>query len=154
MRQILAFIFAPLLIFCAAVPPETVPPDYLITQITVTCPDRSPTPLMLTDQQQMGAILEYLRTLSLHSQADTDSIDTSLPLYTLRLTHATGRITEYRQLGEEYLSKNDSPWYHIDPAQGCFLVAFFPSALYNNKNTSFKEAAYEPVTKHRHLRPC
>ena len=78
----------------------------------------------------MGRILRYLRFVPLHGQADTDSMAGSLPLYTVRLTHATGRVTEYRQLGNEYLSKNDSPWYHIDPEDGCLpdnlFSQFFP----------------------------
>lgn len=118
MRHFLVSIIAPFILFCAAAPPEAVPPDYLITEITVTCPDRYPAPLKFTDQQTMGRILRYLRFVPLHGQADTDSMAGSLPLYTVRLTHATGRVTEYRQLGTEYLSKNDSPWYHIDPEDG------------------------------------
>ena len=66
----------------------------------------------------MAEILQYLRTVPLLGQADKDSMDSLLPLYTVRLTHATGRVTEYRQFGAEYLSKNDSPWYHIDPEDG------------------------------------
>lgn len=118
MRHFLASLIAPLILFCTAAPPETVHPDYLVTEITVTCPDRHPAPLQFTDQQTMGRILQYLRFVPLQGQADTDSMSADLPLYTLRLTHATGRITEYRQLGSEYLSKKDSPWYHIDPEDG------------------------------------
>ena len=121
-----------LILFCTAVPPEAVPPDYLVTEITISCPDHSDVPLQFSDQQTMRQILQYLRTVSLQGKADMDSIDFNLPLYTVSLTHATGRITEYSQLGEEYLSKNDSPWYHIDPAEGRFLIAFFPNSLYNN----------------------
>ena len=55
----------------------------------------------------------------------------ALPLYTLRLTHVNGRVTEYRQLGAEYLAKNNSLWYHIDPEQGGFLIAFLDNTLYN-----------------------
>ena len=132
MRQFLASILTPFILFCTAVPPEATPPDYLVTEITVTCPDRSPAPLQFTDQQDMAEILQYLRTVPLLGQADKDSMDSLLPLYTVRLTHATGRVTEYRQFGAEYLSKNDSPWYHIDPEDGRFLIAFFPNSLYND----------------------
>lgn len=130
MRHFLTFLLAPVLLFCTAVPPENIPPDYLISEITVICSD-SDSPLQLTGQQDMRRILHYLRSIPLEGQADTDSIDTSLPLYTVRLTHITGRTTEYRQLGAAYLSKNDSPWYHIDPEMGSFLIAFFDNSLYN-----------------------
>ncbi len=132
MRQFLASILTSFALFCTAITPEAIPPDYLITKITVTCPDCSPAPLQFTDQQAMNQILQYLRTVPLYGQADTDSMDSFLPLYTVQLTHATGRITEYNQLGAEYLSKNDSPWYHIDPEDGRFLIAFFPNSLYND----------------------
>ena len=118
MRQLLAILLTPFFLFCKSVPLETVPPDYLVTEITVTCPDLSPSPLVITDQQTMGEILRYLRTVPLLGKADKDSMTGSLPLYTISLTHATGRITEYRQLGAEYLSKNDSPWYEIPPEEG------------------------------------
>jgi hypothetical protein len=131
MRHFLASILTPIVLFCAAVPSKTVPPDYLITKITVSCPDHSPAPLEFADQQTMGQILAYLRTVPLLGQADTGSMDFTLPLYTVRLTHSTGRITEYHQLGTDYLSKNDSPWYHIAPEDGRFLIAFFPNSLYN-----------------------
>lgn len=121
MRPFFASILTPFILFCSAVPPAAVPPDYLISQIAITCPDSSPTPMQITDQQAMGQILQYLRTVPLQGQADTDSMGHSLPLYTIRLTHTTGRITEYRQLGAEYLAKNDSPWYHIDPELGSAL---------------------------------
>ena len=130
MRHFLTFLLAPILLFCTAVPPESAAPDYLITGISLTCPGCA-APLQLTDQQAMGQILQYLRQVPLHGKADNDSIDPELPLYTFRLTHATGRITEYRQRGAEYLSKNGSPWYHIDPEDGGFLIAFFNNTLYN-----------------------
>ena len=132
MRQFLAFLLTPFFIFCKAAPPETVLPDYLVSEIAIICPDRSPVPVTVTDQQAMGQILYYLRTVPLRGQADRDSMDRSLPLYTIRLTHITGRVTEYRQLGTEYISKGDSPWYHINPEDGRFLIAFFPNSLYNN----------------------
>ena len=131
MRQLLAFLFAPFFLFCKAAPPETVLPDYLVSEIAIICPDYSPIPVTVTDQQTMGQILDYLRTVPLRGQADWDIMDRSLPLYTIRLTHITGRITEYRQLGTEYISKGDSPWYHISPEDGRFLIAFFPNSLYN-----------------------
>ena len=131
MRQFLASILTTFILFCTAGPPDTIPPDYLVTEITVICPDHSPAPLQFTDQQTMGQILQYLRTVPLYGQADMDSMDDSLPLYTIRLTHATGRVTEYNQFGSEYLSKKDSPWYHIAPEDGRFLIAFFPNSLYN-----------------------
>ena len=127
MRQILAMLLTPFFLFCKGVPPEAVPPDYLVTRITVTGADRQ----QYTDQESMGQILHYLRSVPLQGKADTDIIGTDLPLYTIRLTHATGHLTEYRQLGAEFLAKNDSPWYHIDPEQGGFLVAFFDNNLYN-----------------------
>lgn len=125
MRQLLAILLTPFFLFCKSVPPEAVPPDYLITEITVTCPDRSPAPLIITDQQTMGEILQYLRTVPLLAQADRDSIDRSLPLYTVRLAHATGRVTEYRQHGACSLSKNDSPWYDIPPEEGRWLEKIY-----------------------------
>ena len=131
MRQILALILTPFVLFCTAVPPEAVPPDYLITTITISCGQESPAPLTISDQQTMGKILQYLRTVPLRGKADNSDMDQALPLYTVRLTHATGRVTEYRQLGTEYLSKGDSPWYHIDPEDGSFLIAFFDVTIYN-----------------------
>ena len=133
MQQLLAFLFAPFFLFCKAAPPEIVPPDYLITAITVTCQDTSSAPVTVTDPQVMEKILEYLRTVPLRGQADTDSMDASLPLYTVRLTHITGRVTEYHQRGMEYISKGNRPWYHIDSEDGRFLIAFFPNTLYNNQ---------------------
>ena len=131
MRRFLSTI---LILFCTAVPPEAVPPDYLVTEITITCQQLSPAPLQVTNGQTMGQILQYLRNTPLKGQADSGSMDHSLPLYTIHLTHPTGRITEYRQLGTEYLAKGGSPWYRIDPEQGSFLIAFFPNSLYNKKN--------------------
>lgn len=131
MNRLLSLILAPFILLCTAMPPESIPPDYLITEITITTPFYSDAPLRFSDQATMGQLLTYLRTVSLKSKADTDSMDSTLPLYTIRLTHATGHITQYRQLGAEYLSKNGSPWYHIDPAEGRFLIAFFPNTLYN-----------------------
>ena len=132
MNRLLSLILAPFILLCTAMPPESIPPDYLITEITVTTQDHFDAPLRFSDQATMGQLLTYLRTVSLNGKADTDSMDSTLPLYTIRLTHATGRITQYRQLGTEYLSKNGSPWYHIDPAEGRFLIAFFPNTLYND----------------------
>ena len=125
MRQFFAWIIAPFFLFCTAMPPAPIPPDYLVTEITVSCPDRSPAPLTLVDLQTIGQYLQYLRSVPLQGQADKDSINSSLSLYTVRLTHATGRVTEYRQFGAEYLSKNDSPWYHIDPEDGRLLENLF-----------------------------
>ena len=130
MRQILALLLTPFFLFCTSVPPEAVPPDYLVTQITVTGP-HAPAPLSVSDQQSMGQILQYLRTVPLGEKTDNPSMNEALPLYTLRLTHVNGRVTEYRQLGAEYLAKNNSPWYHIDPEQGGFLISFFDNTLYN-----------------------
>ncbi len=118
MRHFFALILAPFLLFCTAVPPEAVRPDYLVTEITVTCPDRSLPLQQITDEETIVQILQYLRFVPLEGQADNDSLHASLPLYTIQLTHATGRITEYRQLGADFLSKNGSVWYHIDPEQG------------------------------------
>lgn len=126
MRQFFAFLLAPFtFLFCIAAQPDSIPPDYLITEIRVTCPELSPSPLIFTDQQTMGDILQYLRTVPLQGQADTDSMSASRPLYTVRLIHATGRVTEYRQLGAEYLCKNDSPWYAIPPEDGRFPETLF-----------------------------
>ena len=130
MRQFIASILMPFFLFCTAVPPENILPDYLIANITITCSQQAD-PLRITDQQNMGQILQYLRTTPLYEKADHISIRNDPPLYTIHLTHATGRITEYRQLGAEYLSKNNSPWYHIDPEMGSFLIAFFDNSLYN-----------------------
>ena len=130
MRQFLASILMPFFLFCTAVPPENILPDYLISQITVTCSLQTD-PIQITDQKTMGTVLEYLRAVPLHGQADRNSMDSSLSLYTVQLTHITGRITEYQQLGSEFLAKDNSPWYHIDPEIGSFLVAFFDNTLYN-----------------------
>ena len=131
MHRLLSLILAPFILLCTAMPPESIPPDYLITEITVTDPDHPNAFLQFSDQATMGQLLTYLRTVSLKGKADKDSMDLALPIYTIRLVHATGRITQYRQLGTEYLSKNDSPWYQIDPTEGRFLIAFFPNSLYN-----------------------
>ena len=133
MNRLLSLILAPFILLCTAMPPESIPPDYLITEITITTPFYSDAPLRFSDQETMGQLLTYLRTVSLNGKADTDSMDASLPLYTIRLTHITGRVTEYHQRGMEYISKGNSPWYHIDPEDGRFLIAFFPSTLYNNQ---------------------
>ena len=130
MRQLFASILMPFFLFCTSVLPEKAPPDYLITGITVTCSEHAD-PQQFADQQTMGQILQYLRTTPLYEKADEASISDNLPLYTIYLAHITGRVTEYRQLGGEYLAKNDSPWYHIDPELGSFLVAFFDNSLYN-----------------------
>ena len=131
MRQFLALFLTPFVLFCAAVPPEAVPPDYLVTEITISCPQESPAPLTVSDQQAMGKILRYLRTVPLRGQADTDSMDSSLPLYIVRLLHTTGRVTEYRQRGAEYIAKGDGYWHHMDPEEGGFLIAFFDDSIYN-----------------------
>ena len=130
MRQFFASILMPFFLFCASIPQENTPPDYLITDITITCSEHAD-PQQFADQQAMGQILQYLRTTPLYGKADEASIKSNLPLYTIHLFHTTGRITEYRQLGNEYLAKNDSPWYHIDPELGSFLIAFFDNSLYN-----------------------
>ena len=125
MRHFLTLILTPVLLFCTAVPPDAALPDYLISEIPVTCPQRFPAPLQINDQQAMGEILQYLRAVPLHGKADTVSIFEEMPQYTIRLTHAAGHVTHYRQLGAEYLSKNDSPWYHIDPEDGRILEELF-----------------------------
>ena len=131
MRQFFASILMPFFLFCASIPQENTPPDYLIANITITCSEHAD-PQQFVDQQAMGQILQYLRTTPLYGKADEASINSNLPLYTIHLFHTTGRITEYRQLGNEYLAKNDSPWYHIDPELGSFLIAFFDNSLYNS----------------------
>ena len=130
MRQFFASILMPFFLFCASIPQENTPPDYLITDITITCSEHAD-PQQFADQQAMRQILQYLRTTPLYGKADEANIESNLPLYTIHLFHTTGRITEYRQLGNEYLAKNDSPWYHIDPELGSFLIAFFDNSLYN-----------------------
>lgn len=125
MRHFLTLILTPVLLFCTAVPPDAAIPDYLISEITVICPQRFPAPLQINDQQAMGEILQYLRAVPLHDKADTVSISEEMPQYTIRLTHAAGHVTQYRQLGAEYLSKDDSPWYHIDPEDGRILEELF-----------------------------
>ena len=169
MRHVFTLILAPFLIFCTAVPPESVPPDYLVTAITVTTPDSSLSPQQIANEETMVQILHYLRFVPLAGQADEDSLLTSLPLYTIQLTHANGRITEYRQLGTEYLSKNDGAWYHIEPDRGrtleellgnsetgfsVFLLPFSLSPYIITEECMNKEAVYGSVTKYRHFRPC
>ena len=124
MRQFLASILMPFLLFCTSVPPASAPPDYLITEVTLTCGTSSRT---YADQQTMGRILQFLRSVPHHGMADQDSIPPGLPLYTLRLTHLSGRVTEYRQLGRAYLAKEDEGWYCIDPEQDVSLEDFIAS---------------------------
>ena len=126
MRQFLASILTTFILFCTAGPQDTIPPDYLVTEITVICPDHSPAPLQFTDQQTMGQILQYLRTVPLYGQADMDSMDDSLPRYTIRLTHATGRVTEYNQCGSEYLSKKRQSLVPYRPGRWPFPYCLFP----------------------------
>ena len=125
MRQLFAILFAPILLFWSAKPPEVLPPDYLITEITLACPDRSPALLEFTEPQDLEQVLEYLRSVPLLGNAGRDSMDFSMPLYTIRLSHITGRVTEYRQLGSEYLCKNNSSWHRIAPEDGCVLEELF-----------------------------
>ena len=124
MRHFFASILMPFILFCTSAPPATTPPDYLITRITVTCGTRSRS---YTDQQTMGQILQYLRSVPFQGKADEDSISPDLPLYTIRLTHISGRVTEYYQLGQAYLAKGSGDWYSVDPEYGVSPGALFAS---------------------------
>lgn len=127
MNRIVMMMLLPFIMLSAYAPPEAVPPDYLITEITVACAEDATPSRQFTDTQSIKIILQYLRGIELYEKADTDSMDKNAPVYTLTLTHATGRQTVYRQKGTEYLSKGDSTWYHIDPARGAMLLTLFRS---------------------------
>ena len=125
MKQLLSFLLIPVLIFSASAQPEVIPPDYLITEITISCDQDSPARRQFTDQESMGIILQYLRGASLYGEADSNSVDKNAPLYTIALTHSTGRVTVYRQIAVDYLAKDSSPWYQIDPEQGGLLQSLY-----------------------------
>ena len=127
MNRILTMLLIPFFMLGTTAAPESVPPDYLITEITVTCPEDFPASRQFSDTQSIKIILQYLRGTGLSEEADTGSMDESAPLYTLTLTHITGRQTVYRQKGAEYLSKGGSPWYRIDPARGKLLLTLYRS---------------------------
>ena len=131
LKSILTMLLIPFFLLNASAPPQVVPPDYLITEITITCPGEVPSKRRFTDQQSIRNILQFLRDTDLYSKADTASMEENAPLYTVTLIHVTGRQTVYRQMGTEYLSKGGSPWYHIDPERGKLL-----RSLYHNQPNS------------------
>lgn len=127
MNRFLTVLLIPFLMMNASAQPQPVLPDYLVTEITITCPRETPSRQHFSDAESIRLILQYLRETELYEQADIHSMDENAPLYTVTLTHVTGRQTVYRQKGTEYLSKDDSPWYTIDPAIGKTLLTLYRS---------------------------
>lgn len=127
MKRLLALLVIPAVFFHASFQPEYIAPDYLVTQITITCSSDSPAQRQFTDQQSMGTILEYLRSAALYGKADSGAIDTDAPLYCITLTHSTGRVTVYRQIAGDFLAKDNSAWHYLDPEQGQQLQVLYHS---------------------------
>ena len=57
MNRILTMLLIPFFMLGTTAPPESVPPDYLITEITVTCPEDSPASRQFSDTQSIKIIL-------------------------------------------------------------------------------------------------
>lgn len=115
----------PAFFFHTSAQSEIVQPDYLITKITISCEQDFPTQRQFTDQESMRKILQYLRGTALYGEADGDSMSKNAPLYTISLSHSTGRVTMYRQIAGDYLAKDSSPWYQLDPEEGQLLYALY-----------------------------
>ena len=102
-------------------------PEYLITEIEISCSSGIPARQHLTDQQQITRILLYLQSVEIVTEEAAPSPPE--PCYLLTLTHSTGRITVYQQQGDRLLSKNGGPWQNLDPEQGKQLPLLCQSSI-------------------------
>lgn len=80
-----------------------------------------------TEQQKMGAILNYLR------QLDPDVLKPITPdtfrtdAYEIRIQFSDGSQTVYHQIYDQYLKKDNGQWHRIDRIQGSMLQPLLTS---------------------------
>lgn len=102
-------------------------PEYLVTEIEITCSHGFPAHRHYTDQESMNRILSYLRGVELVDTEPVTPPQANESQYWITLTHSTGRVTVYRQIADRGLCKNNSRWHGLDPEQGKLL-----SSIYRN----------------------
>ena len=125
MLSILYYLLIPFLALNASFSPSYTQPECLVTEISISCTDIIPDSYHFTDQASMQKILQYLRSVEfLDGINDPPAMEAS-PIYEITLTHSTGRVTTYRQVSNQYLSKNNGRWHCIDPEQGRLLSELY-----------------------------
>ena len=108
--------------------PDFPAPERLVTEIEITCSEGTPARQHFSDQDSMAPILQYLRSVAFVPEEAGEESWTE-PCYTITLTHSTGRVTVYRQIGSRYLSKNGGRWHTLDPAQGQMLFDLYRGSI-------------------------
>ncbi|MBQ4641133.1 MAG: hypothetical protein IJB47_00750 [Oscillospiraceae bacterium] len=93
----------------------------VVTRVQVFCHNGSDALYrQYTEQQDMRAMLNYLRLLDVGDQPEELPEDSKLS-YKIVLEDNLGGQTVYRQLGSRCLCENDGPWHSIDGSKGSLL---------------------------------
>lgn len=124
-KMIALLMLSAVLLSGSANEPDFPGPDYLITKVEITCDGDFPRQRVFEDPESMDAILIYLRNVPILPAEHLPAVENGTPVYHIRLTHSTGRVTLYHQIGDCYLSKNGSSWHPLDPEQGGELIRLY-----------------------------
>lgn len=99
----------------------------LVQEIEITCPQESVVSRRFADQDNMRAILNYLRCTQFHDRQQPDEAPAGQRRYTITLYHSDGRVTVYDQLDDLWLCRRGGRWHQLDPIQGQKLPRLYQS---------------------------
>ena len=99
------------------------PPDIrVVTAIRIeTTAAEFPGHYAITDQETMGAVMQYLRQLDPYVTAEIDEETFRADLAHLTVEYSDGSYAQYSQLYTDYFKTDSGPWKRIDQEDGIRL---------------------------------
>lgn len=87
----------------------------------------APVDVFYSQPEKMETILYYLRTLEDLGKPDTDPERIKGDRFKISLQYSDGSHQLYRQQADRFLSRNDHPWYKVDPRKASLLYPLLQS---------------------------
>lgn len=111
---------------CSIKSKTAIPLCRVVTQVDVQwIHEDAPRHYTLTSMDEIQPVLIYLRTLRPVGQPAVDPERLDADSWKIVIHRSDGSQRVYRQQGEEYLSRDSSPWNLIDAAKGSRLALLF-----------------------------